>query len=59
MLMAMGVPEQLARGSLRLTVGKGNSVAEIERLLEIFPAIVAKLRSLSPGWERMAPEAAS
>ena len=58
-LTAMGVPEQLARGSLRLTVGKENSVAEIERLLDIFPAIVAKLRSLSPGWERLAPEAAS
>ena len=49
-LTAMGVPLELARGSLRLTVGKDNTREEIDYLLEILPAIVSRLRSLSPTW---------
>lgn len=47
-LTAMGVPQELARGSLRLTVGKDNTREQIERVLEVLPEIVAKLRKLSP-----------
>ncbi len=57
-LTAMGLPLELARGSLRLTVGRGNTMEEIDRLLEILPGIVSRLRSLSPRWpEREAAEA--
>ncbi len=49
-LTAMGVPLELARGSLRLSVGKDNTAEEIDRLLEIMPGIVSRLRSLSPAW---------
>ena len=49
-LTAMGLPLDLARGSLRLTVGKGNTMEEIDRLLEILPGIVSRLRALSPQW---------
>ena len=49
-LTAMGVPEELARGSLRLTVGKDNTREEIEYLLDVLPGIVSRLRSLSPTW---------
>jgi cysteine desulfurase len=49
-LTAMGLPLELARGSLRLTVGKDNTREEIDYLLEILPAIVSRLRSLSPTW---------
>jgi cysteine desulfurase len=57
-LTAMGLPQELARGSLRLTVGRGNTREEIDYLLEILPGIVSRLRALSPTWpEREAAEA--
>jgi len=49
-LTAMGLPLELARGSLRLTVGKDNTREEIDYLLEILPGIVSRLRALSPTW---------
>ena len=49
-LTAMGVPLELARGSLRLSVGKDNTDEDIDRLLEVMPGIVSRLRSLSPAW---------
>ena len=47
-LKAMGVPDDLARGSLRLTVGKDSTQEEIDRLLAVLSGIVQRLRSLSP-----------
>ncbi|MEX2031811.1 MAG: cysteine desulfurase family protein, partial [Dehalococcoidia bacterium] len=47
-LVAMGVPEDLARGSLRFTLGRMNTESDIDRLLEALPPIVARLRALSP-----------
>ena len=49
-LTAMGISEELARGSLRVTLGKGNTAAEIDRFLGVLPGIVARLRELSPLW---------
>ena len=47
-LVAMGVPEELARGSLRFSLGRGNTEQDVDRLLEELPPIVARLRALSP-----------
>ncbi|MDO9444802.1 MAG: aminotransferase class V-fold PLP-dependent enzyme, partial [Dehalococcoidia bacterium] len=47
-LVGMGVPEDLARGSLRFTLGRGNTEADVDRLLEVLPPIVQRLRALSP-----------
>jgi cysteine desulfurase len=47
-LMAMGFSHEVAHGSLRLTLGKGNTPEEIEYVLEILPGIVEKLRQMSP-----------
>ncbi|MEE8582495.1 MAG: cysteine desulfurase NifS [Dehalococcoidales bacterium] len=47
-LLAMGVPSQLAHGSLRFTLGKWTEPADIDRVLEALPPIVAKLRAMSP-----------
>jgi len=59
-LTAMGLPLELARGSLRLTVGKDNTLDEIDYVLDVLPGIVSRLRSLSPTWpERRAAEARS
>ena len=49
-LTALGVPEDLARGSLRLTVGHENTLEQMDYVLEMLPGIVSRLRSLSPTW---------
>ena len=55
-LTAMGIPEDLARGSMRLTVGASNTSEQIDYFLETLPGIVSRLRSLSPTWpERVRP----
>lgn len=46
-LTAMGIDRDLAHASLRLTVGTGNTDEEIDRVLEVLPTIVAKLRALA------------
>lgn len=46
-LTAMGIDRDLAHASLRLTVGKGNTDADIERVLEVLPGIVQRLRALA------------
>ncbi len=46
-LMALGLPAHFAHGSLRLTVGKDNTMEEVERVLVELPSIIEKLRSLS------------
>ena len=47
-LLALGLPPEQAHCSLRLTLGRGSTEADIERVLEVLPAIVAKLRAISP-----------
>ncbi|MAE11077.1 MAG: cysteine desulfurase NifS [Dehalococcoidales bacterium] len=46
--LAMGLPHEQAHGSLRLTLGKWTEEQDIERVLEVLPGIVAKLRAMSP-----------
>jgi cysteine desulfurase len=53
-LTAMGIPEDLARGSMRLTVGTDNTLDQIDYVLEVLPGIVSRLRSLSPTWPERA-----
>jgi cysteine desulfurase len=43
-LSAMGVPEPLARGAIRFTLGHDTTGADVERALVIVPAVVASLR---------------
>lgn len=52
-LTAMQIPPEQARCSLRFTLGKWTSEAEIERVLMLLPEIVAKLRSVSPLYKAM------
>ena len=47
-LLAMGLSHEEAHGSLRFTLGRENTEAHVERVLEVLPAIVAKLRAMSP-----------
>ena len=56
-LVATGMPAELARGSLRFTFGRGNTDADVDRLLEVLPPIVQRMRALSPVPVSEAPEA--
>jgi cysteine desulfurase len=49
-LVAIGVPPDLAQGSAVFTLNGSNTVDEIEYVLEQLPVAVEKLRSLSPIW---------
>jgi cysteine desulfurase len=47
-LLACGISPELAHGSLRLTLGSSNTKEDIDLVLEVLPAIVKKLRLMSP-----------
>lgn len=47
-LLAMGLTHEVAHGSLRLTLGRGNTEADVDYLLEVLPEIIERLRSMSP-----------
>jgi len=47
-LTAMGIDAQTARGSLRVSIGKDNTREDIDRLLDVVPRVVTKLRALAP-----------
>jgi cysteine desulfurase len=57
-LLAMGTDPQLAHGSLRLTVGRGTTVEEVERAIEVIGRVVERLRG-STAQEPAAPPAAA
>lgn len=50
-LLAIGLPHELAHGSLRITIGRWTKEEDIDYLLENLPAVVKKLRSMSPLYE--------
>jgi cysteine desulfurase len=50
-LLALGLPAELAHCSLRFTLGRENTEADVERVLEVLPGIVTKLRAMSPLWK--------
>ena len=47
-LRAIGLPPEIAQGSLRLTLGDENSEEDIDYVLEVLPETVGKLRAMSP-----------
>lgn len=46
-LLAMGLDEEAARASLRLSVGRGNSIEEIHRAAEALAEVVSRIRTLA------------
>jgi cysteine desulfurase len=52
-LKAMNVPYSLAQGSIRFSVGRYNTAAEIETTLRILPGIIEKLVEMSPYEEEL------
>lgn len=47
-LQAIGLSKEQARSSLRLSLGVQNTEADVERLLQVIPEVVSKLRSFQP-----------
>ena len=47
-LTACGVPHEIVHGSLRLSLGRMNTPEDVDRVLEVLPEIVQKLRNMSP-----------
>ncbi len=53
-LTAMGLRPEQARGSLRFSLGKQNTPEDVEFALSLIPSTVARLRELSPVYNRTA-----
>ncbi len=47
-LLAMGIPHEMAHGSLRLTLGRSNTEEDVDAFLSMMPPIVEQLRAMSP-----------
>ena len=52
-LLAIGLPHEIAHGSLRLTLSKYTTEEEIDKTIEIVPKVVEYLRSISPVWDKL------
>jgi len=50
-LLAIGCKHEVAHGSLRLTLGAGNTEEDVDYALEIIPDIIKRRREMSPLWE--------
>ena len=55
-LLAIGLPHEIAHGSLRLSLCEENTEEEIDYIIESVPPIIERLRSMSPLWERILKE---
>jgi cysteine desulfurase len=47
-LLAMGIPAEIAHGSLRMTLGRMTTKEDIDFVLEVLPPLVKRLRAMSP-----------
>jgi cysteine desulfurase len=57
-LTALGVPPERALGSIRFTVGRGTSTEDIDRLLDVLPDMIERLRRVSPEYRDLLAERA-
>lgn len=52
-LLSIGLPHEIAHGSIRLSVNEDNSEEDIDHIIEHLPQVVHKLRLMSPLWEEV------
>ena len=52
-LLSIGLPHEIAHGSLRLSFSDVNSEEDIDYIIETLPPIVNRLRAMSPLWDRI------
>ena len=49
-LLSLGLPHEVAHGSLRLSIGEYNTMEEIDHIIKVVPEVVQYLRNMSPVW---------
>ncbi len=49
-MMAMGIPFTAAHGATRFSLSRETTEADVDRVLEVMPGIIARLRQMSPYW---------
>lgn len=52
-LLALGIPHERAHGSIRFTLGNQTTEEEIQTVIDKMPAIVQRMRDMSPLWEEV------
>jgi cysteine desulfurase len=52
-LLAIGLPHEIAHGSLRLSLGRDTTEEEIDYILKVVPDVVGYLREISPVWDEL------
>lgn len=52
-LLALGLPHEVAHGSLRISLSEGNTQKDAEEILKAVPEVVEYLRNMSPVWEEL------
>lgn len=52
-LLAIGLPHEVAHGSLRLSLSEENTPEEVEYIIKEVPQVVEYLRNISPVWEAL------
>lgn len=55
-LLSIGVPVEIAHGSLRLSISEYNTMEQMDHIVESIPGVVDYLRSISPVWEKIKKE---
>lgn len=55
-LLSIGVPVEIAHGSLRLSISEYNTMEHMDHIVKSVPEVVSYLRSISPVWERIKKE---
>jgi len=50
-LLAIGLPHEVAHGSLRLSLGRYNTTEDVDKVVSVLPGIVERLRQISPYWQ--------
>ena len=52
-LLSLGLPHEVAHGSLRLSIGEYNTMEEIDHICQVVPQVVEYLRNMSPVWDEL------
>ena len=52
-LLSLGLPHEVAHGSLRLSLSEGNTEEDVDAILKAVPEVVEYLRNMSPVWEEL------
>ncbi len=53
-LLSIGLPQEIAHGSVRLSLGRDTTEADVDYILEQLPGVIGTLRAMSPLWDAAA-----